>query len=808
LQGRVEVFASCLAACGVGRTDRLALALSPSPDSIAAVLASLTVSACIPVSPEACPTDLASTLRRTGATALLASPDCSPAAIDAARRAGVRIIEPAWNLPCDSPPVQAGRDSEDVALILSSSGTTAVPKVIPVTQTMLRHRAHNVRNFLELTPADRCMGLMPMFHGGGLLIPVLGSLFAGASVAIPGAFRIEEFEQVVEELNPTWVAVPPPFVERLLSDDCPWSGRYRGLRAFFTGGAPMSPKSAEAVERKFGVILQNGYGSTECGGIAANPMPPGVRKSASVGVTIGPEIAILNEQGNEVAPGVTGEVAVSGPGVFRGYETPEGLDASSLIGGHHRTGDAGHKDADGYLFLTGRFNDVINRGGEKFSPEEVEAMLRRHPSVADAAVFPVPHPAMGQEAAALVVGRGGIVDVADVLAFATRELTRAKVPSAILAVDSIPTNAAGKVQRAQLAGIFAEQLHASRTARAEYAPPRTPIETRIADAWAEMLKVERVGLHDRFADLGGDSLLAVSMVTDLSAKLGCEIPVSELWRSPTVASLAAFVSSRPTRDSSLLFPVWTTGTLPPLFSVLPGWFPEIEQLSRYLGPDQPLYALIPDPRPGGAQEGMAADRIVEDCVKAIRDVRPEGPYLLMGRSIGGTVAVNIATELQASGQSVAFVGLLDTNYLGVPGHRTLPTILRLTERFMGELISKPRPEWRSYIFSIPGRVLRRRARRKMEPAQAQLAARAMDTRLERVFLTAPARRFEGTLTLFAAEESLLRGFIDRRIYWSRGATEGVELHLLPGTHNMMTQEPLLGGFAEVLRGCLTRALLR
>ncbi|HEY4088195.1 MAG TPA: thioesterase domain-containing protein, partial [Bryobacteraceae bacterium] len=415
---------------------------------------------------------------------------------------------------------------------------------------------------------------------------------------------------------------------------------------------------------------------------------------------------------------------------------------------------------------------------------------------------------LGQEAAAIVVLRDPATTVESVRDFVARDLTSVKVPRIILPVTEIPTNAAGKVPRRRLAELYADQLEEAAAVRAPYAPPCTPVENRIASAWSELLKIERVGLNDRFSDLGGDSLLAVSMLSGVNAMFGCNIEVRELWRSPTVASLAELVSAAPARDSSLLFPVRTSGSLPPLFCILPGWFPEVEDLQRYLGPDQPLYALVPDPRPGGPQEGMSPAAIVEECEKAIRSVRSAGPYLLMGRSIGGAVAVHIANRLQEAGDTVAFVGLNDTHYPGIAGHRSLPAPLRLIEQFMGELIMQPRAEWRSWIMRLPSRALRRRARLKRGPTETERAAWAMNTRLERIFTELPDRRFEGRLTMFAAEESAHKGFTDRRIYWSRAATEGLELHCMPGTHNLMTQEPLLGGFAEVLRGCLSRALRR
>jgi thioesterase domain-containing protein len=294
------------------------------------------------------------------------------------------------------------------------------------------------------------------------------------------------------------------------------------------------------------------------------------------------------------------------------------------------------------------------------------------------------------------------------------------------------------------------------------------------------------------------------MLAELSRKLGCEIPVTELWRSPTVASLARFVEGQSTNRPSLLFPANPAGSLPPLYCVLPGYFPEVEDLSRYLGPDQPVYALIPDPRPRGAQHGKSSEEIVGECVNVIRGVRPHGPYYLLGRSIGGTVAVEIALKLRAVGEPVAFVGMIDTLYPGTASISGLPKPLRLIQQLAVELTALPREQWRSHLLNLPFRALRRRTRLRGGPSDKVRAAVAMNTGLREIF-TRPPARFDGRITLFAAEESEHRGLLDRRMYWGKAAAEGLELHLLPGTHNLMAQEPLLAGFADTLKGCLERA---
>ena len=202
--------------------------------------------------------------------------------------------------------------------------------------------------------------------------------------------------------------------------------------------------------------------------------------------------------------------------------------------------------------------------------------------------------------------------------------------------------------------------------------------------------------------------------------------------------------------------------------------------------------------------GCRPREIVGNCVAAIRSVQPHGPYYLLGRSIGGTVAVEIALELRAAGEPVSFVGMIDTRYPGIASVSMLPKPLRLIEQLARELMALPREQWRRHLMHLPFRGLRRWVRLRKSPSDKLRAAMAMNTRLKEVFIGPPAV-FDGRITLFAAEESEHRGFQDRRLYWGKAAAEGLELHLLPGTHNLMSQEPLLAGFAETLKACLDRA---
>ncbi len=799
---------------GFGRGDRVAVALPSGPECPAALAAVISGCVCVPLNPACSVSEFTSAFSNSRATALVTRSESVPDAIRAAKQTGTTVIEleplPAegagrFRLGCSS----ASRSrrpgfssAEDLAAIFMTSGSTSSPKIIPLTQSVICYRAFHARNILNLTSADRCLDLLPPFHGSAILISILGSLFVGAANICQGLVSTADFERCIEEVRPTWCALPPPFVESLLSGNSQKTRRRipPGLRAFFTGGAPTSAETVEAIEREFGIPLQNFYGASECGGVAANPMPPGVRKRGSVGLSIAQEISILQ----------TGEIAVRGPGVFSGYENGGGPDKTAFCGDWYRTGDLGYFDHDGYLFLTGRLGNVINRGGEKISPEEVEDVLRGHPVVRDAVVFPVPHEALGQQPAALIVPRTpreDLVDVNDVRHFVAQRLAAFKVPRAIVVVDTIPVGTVGKIQRSQLAAWFADELAAAARGSGG-APdlPRTQVERLLAEIWARLLGLDQVGIHDRFLDLGGNSLLAANMLTEVERKFGRGIPMASFWHAPTISNLAQVLVEADYKKCSVLLPVHAGGARPPLFVILPGWFvSEVELLSRYLGPDQPVYALIPDVRPGAGQSGLTRAEVVAECIAAMEAVEQTGPYFVMGRSVAGHVALDVAHALKSRGKTVALVALLDTHYPGVSRTGLLPTPLRQMEFLLGEFVGLPRSQWIAHLRRLPGRVARvawRTLSGRRLPSQ--IANAALYTGLQRVFHEAP-EPWPGRITFFAAEASKHRGFLDRRLYWSKAAGQGLEVHLTPGDHNMMVQEPHIREFSEALKECLDRA---
>jgi acyl carrier protein len=277
-----------------------------------------------------------------------------------------------------------------------------------------------------------------------------------------------------------------------------------------------------------------GYGLSETGTIAGNPLPPGRRKHESVGLSAGPEIAIASESGERLGSNLTGEIIVRSPGVMSGYENDPGADRDAFRDGWFRTGDLGHIDEDGYLFVTGRIKEIINRGGFKVSPAEVDAVLLRHPDVLDAAAFGVHHPTLGEDvAAAAVIRDQGKISPQQLREFALEHLAPYKVPSTIMFVVTLPRNATRKIDRSALARDLEFALCR------DFVPPRNAQEDLVAAIFAEVLGIDRVGANDNFFALGGDSLRGMQVITRVNLALGSNLTVAGLFRWPTVADFAA-----------------------------------------------------------------------------------------------------------------------------------------------------------------------------------------------------------------------------------------------------------------------------
>jgi acyl-CoA synthetase (AMP-forming)/AMP-acid ligase II len=326
---------------------------------------------------------------------------------------------------------------------------------VPLSQRNVCASARNVRETLALTHSDRGMGIMPLFHIHGLIAGILAPLSAGGEVCCTIGFNALKFFSWMAEVHPTWYTAVPTMHQAILSRAANNGDVIKAnpLRFIRSSSSSMPTQVIKELESVFGAPVIESYGMTEAAHqMASNPLPPDVRKPGTVGVHAGPEVCVIDLDGNPLPPGVAGEIAIRGENVMSGYENNPKANAEAFTKGWFRTGDQGVMDADGYLTITGRLKEIINRGGEKISPREVDEVLMDHPAVQQCVTFAVPHDKLGEDVAAAVVLREGVqASEKDLREFAAKRVAEFKVPRKILIVAEIPKGATGKLQRIGLA---------------------------------------------------------------------------------------------------------------------------------------------------------------------------------------------------------------------------------------------------------------------------------------------------------------------------------------------------------------------
>lgn len=568
LNDRIRHLGRILRGLGIGPADRIAVALPRGADSALALIAVASSCACVPVNPDLTADELQRYFSELKLTALVTRADMNSPSRDVAKALDIAVIDfvpgPKYDLGgCEfaGPTVgpangSGGSRADDDAFILLTSGTAARPKMVPLTQRNVCLSAHNAGRVLSLAPHDRLLNVLPLFHAHGLISGLLTALAAGSSVICTEGFDAASFFGWMRELQPTWYTAVPTIHRALLTaaEANPDRIRSSSLRVIRSASASLAPAILSGLEAIFGVPVLETYGMTEAASqIAANPFE--LRKIGSVGRAAGPEIAIMDESGRALASGERGEIMLRGPNMSRGYYNDEAATQAAFRDGWFRTGDLGYLDADGYLFIVGRIKDVINRGGQKISPLEVEEVLLSHPAVLEAGVFAVPHPKLGENVAAVVVLRPNSAASSDQLRqFARKRLAAYKVPSLIRRVAALPKGASGKVKRNALAELIAT----AEDADAEQLP-RNTLETQLAEIWAALLELPQVGIDQDVFALGADSLAVTQMRSRLRERFGVDFSFEDIFDCTTVGALAARIETAAShRDAAL--PAWRQGT--------------------------------------------------------------------------------------------------------------------------------------------------------------------------------------------------------------------------------------------------------
>lgn len=526
----------------------------------------------------------------------------------------------------------------------------------------------------------------------------------------------------------------------------------------------------------------------------------------------------MDQDGKRLGSVQNGEIVVRGPKVFDGYENDPQANESAFVDGWFHTGDVGYFDPDGYLFLTGRLKEMINRGGQKISPAEIDDALVAHPAVAAASAFPVPHPTLGEDVAVAVTLKAGSSVSAESLSdYLRRNLATYKVPRRFVFVDEIPKGPTGKVQRHKLAAAFGLTEGVAATPAAAETRPATALEAKLQALWASALGREHVGLHDDFFLLGGDSLQAVDLFLAIEAAIGRRLPRAVLFEAGTVAEMAARIESD--APSGCVVPIQPAGDRPPFFCVhdQAGHVLNFRHLARHLGTAQPFYGIQYVGLDGTDAPVTRMEDMARHYLREIRRIQPSGPYHIGGYSFGGRVAYAMARELRAAGEEVGLLALLDTYYLG--GRRKVSPrewLARHGERMAGL-------RWRA----VPA-YLALRVRNAMTVSGIALRSRLIPVlwrlygRLGRpvpLFLHQPAvatdvvRRnyrplpYEGDAVLFQAE---LPASAHREVHegWRKLITGGVAIRPVPGGHSDLLEEPHVRALAAELAACLNESRQR
>jgi acyl-CoA synthetase (AMP-forming)/AMP-acid ligase II/thioesterase domain-containing protein/acyl carrier protein len=845
LCAQIDGVVQILNANGLGRGDRVAIVLPNGPEMAVAFLAVAAGASAAPLNPAFRAQELEFYLKDLHAKALVVDARADTPAREAAQAQGIRVLELNPQLDKEAglftlSGLVSGRHAnpeftqpQDVALVLHTSGTTSRPKLVPLTQANLCASSRHIRQTLHLGGNDRCLNVMPLFHIHGLVGALLAPLAAGGSVVCTPGFDAAQFFTWLEAFQPTWYTAVPTIHQAVLAlasknleviARCP-------LRWIRSSSSALPPGVMRDLELAFGAPVIESYGMTEASHqMCSNPLPPGVRKPGSVGIAAGPEVAVMDAVGGFLPPGSAGEVAIRGRNVTAGYENNPAANESAFAHGWFRTGDQGYLDEDAYLFLTGRLKEIINRGGEKIAPREVDDALMEHPAVAQALTFAVPHSRLGEDVAAAVVLRtGASVSEEALRGYAFTRLAAHKVPTRVVFVDAIPNGPTGKPHRIGLHERLDSLL------RTEFEAARTPVETTLARIWSEVLGIPKVGVHDNFFSLEGDSLLAVKLFARMEDAFAKRLPLSTLFEHPTIAQIARILQ-QPSRlaEQTALVKIHGEGSRLPLFFTpsVSGesffWKP----LADYLGDNQPIWSFQ-IPAENGVRKPFRDIETMASCfVNELTRLQMHGPYCLVGYSFGAPVALEMAQQLWARGDRVALLAILDGDLCS----QTPPTIGRFLRSgflrsgwaslrnfpywLLDDFLRTPREKLLARILTGLFREVRGVTGRLSGPSASKSWSRTSDrvdpwlgslppeyrTVIEnhrRAFTQYKPRPYPGRVTLFRARaQGLLAVPRAHDFGWGRIAAGGVDVKMCPGHHGSMIKEPFVRILARELRRAL------
>ena len=683
---QIEAVSERLLGAGVHAGQRVAVLLPQGARQILAVAGILNHHIAVPLQAKTTPAEVEDSLRRLSASALIVSPEF-PAEAEAASTAGLIVLVARdgqsprdWEIRAPAFPSNPAAARSEAILLLITSATTNRSKVVPLSGANLDAGVRSRSHSLQLTVSDRLLSMTSQCHIIGVE-NALAQFVVGGAIIATGGFDPTAFVRWLDDLRPTWYDCAPAVHQAALAQlKTNPPNRRISLRFVQSAGAPLPSEVREQLEQRLQIPVFNDYGMTEACPIAMDAFLSGGRVANSAGRSCGMQIGIMNSSRELLTTSEEGEIVVRGPAVFSGYEDDAEANRNAFHDGWFRTGDLGRLDQGGNLFVTGRLKEMINRGGEKILPGEVDEVFASHPAVLDAAAFPVPHPTLGEDVACAIVlreGDNGNVSAQALRRYAAERLAAFKVPHRIFFFDEIPRGELGKPQR----WILAEQL----SGRDAAMPTAAEVSEEVAvngvallvlhEIWSRVLGREDLRFDEDFFEAGGDSLAALNMLAEVDQRYDSHTSAvaAKFVDEPTLTNLCRLLGDAPqppelNGDSSDLqiFPVSEGDSGTRLFCFTPHAIEGLSyrRLAKYLRGEMGISIV----RPANTLytyslftfENMAAQ-----ATALIRQVQPQGPYLLTGHCAGGVVAAEVARELRRHGQKARVI-LFESPLLGFP----------------------------------------------------------------------------------------------------------------------------------------------
>jgi acyl-CoA synthetase (AMP-forming)/AMP-acid ligase II/thioesterase domain-containing protein/acyl carrier protein len=827
-----------LRAEGIHRGDLVALAIPNAEQLLLAWLGVASVASAAPLDCKLAEPELQSRMLQLKPRAVVTPCEPDPKLVRAAEATetpllGLRFPQDGEDLPeialCSARTAAPNSRTvaADVVAIFQTSATTGVPKLAALTHRNLTAMIGNIQRAFDLRADDRLLCLLPLHHLSGLLY-CLAQVLQGGTAVCSNAFDPGQFLVWLETYRPTWYLAGPPIHRAILDmvEERPDRLPQTSLRFIRSGTAAMPPSLVEGLERTFRVPVIHGYGMTEAGVITNTGFQ---NRTGSVGKSIGVDVGIMAPDRGLLPCTMQGEIVLRGEAVMNGYLDDPEASRAAFHNGWFRTGDLGWLTPDGELFLTGRLREMINRGGQKVLPQEIDSVLVEHPSVEQTVAFGIPHPALGEDIAAAVVLRQGAAATENELrSYLAARVGPAKLPSRIFFVDEIPVNATGKASRRQLSKLFASTPQDAppvpESARPN--PVGDLLEQRIASIWSRVLGVPiPLDKHQSFFGLGGDSLALTQMVTILGAEIGVDarrLASPRFLSAPTIGTLReAILEHRtigippPRRAGVSAVVLQEHGTGPP-FLCFPGATLDasyLGPLARLVGDGQP-FVVLRDTTWDTDAAADAFEDLVSRFVDYIRSTQPQPLGPIGGHCFGGILAFECACRLEALGCAVPAVVLFDTATPGYP---------------------KPLRHWIQYVKWAPRFASTLRPKTVVDAGRdviahvRYLANKAPQSRSagESVPESAPAAEPTTRASLWAAEAAIMHGYVprpfggsvinfiaadepvstrvleDAKLGWRDFARGGFESHSVPGSHDSMFSEQHVTQLANLLRGMLS-----